>query len=50
MTGSHYPEVPKFVSVGVASATVKGRGFPCYGEIPNSFVLMPMVPPVSRMD
>lgn len=31
-TGSHYPEVPKFGSVGKASTIVKDHGFPCCEE------------------
>lgn len=31
--GSPYPEVPKFVPVGVACVCIsKDQGFPCYGE------------------
>lgn len=46
--GSHYPEVPKFVSVRIACAISKDQSFPCCGEkvmtskgglIPDGFVI-----------
>lgn len=58
-TGSHYPEVPKFGSVGTASTIVKDQGFPFCEEkailiqgrlVKDRFVLTQTVLPVSWMD